>query len=163
MTLFDVRVRYLLFYILSACLGPFKLVSYSNLLVRFETLLLPRQKPSSFYLNKWSRRLYLEGKVQLIHFHMKNTVYSKFSVLRLNNGVTFVPESLDPHHCILYKSHNNYELTFYPEKQILFLNRCRCLKGLLAENTLFHSVLCKLSLHKLKMCSLNSKTSLPPY
>ena len=36
---------------------------------------------------------------------------------------------------------------------IFFLNHCRCLKGLLAENALFHSVLCKLSLHKLDVCS----------
>jgi hypothetical protein len=42
--------------------------------------------------NKWSCKLYLEGKVQLRHFYKKQITYH-FLFSKPNNGAAFVPKS----------------------------------------------------------------------
>ena len=138
-----------------------------NLLVRLKTLALPSQKPFIILSVLWIRiqpfismriririlgakpiraesgswldmtvtkswNFYMINLLTVVHFWKAWNYFGKFRCCWM--------------HFTVNKSQNNYEHTFFNEKQIL-LNYFRCLKGLLAEKTLFCSVLCKLSLH----------------
>ncbi len=139
---------------------------YFNLLVRLKTLALPSQKPFIILSVLWIRiqpfismriririlgakpiraesgswldmtvtkswNFYMINLLTVVHFWKAGNYFGKFRCCWM--------------HFTVNKSQNNYEHTFFNEKQIL-LNYSRCLKGLLAEKTLFCSVLCKLSL-----------------